>query len=714
MSFSPIAFIAPNYRDFKNDYLKAYEPGTTTPKVIALDSAGAVQVAKLQLNADGFIMSAGNAIVIPYINGSYDLWLFPTEAEADANDTSNAERLADNLSAAQGLGEFTFTTNNLINGTSLFNSDVVVLTSGFTTSGDGGSGSWKQNGVTGQAASQSPAQLVDGLLNDGNGNQWALVVDIDVKATALGLSVSNSGEDNLPCLRASNSLAGSIDATIVLPFGDISLTTTDSIMIDVGAKIKGQGQGKTTLNITLNNASFPVAFNLNVFDLSLKDMSINFIEGSTIPNGPILFQIGAANDLTLERLTVDLGATVSAGELNWGSILFSLADDCSFVKIKDNKFTNFKWGLLKTNAATSSQFVWDITGNTFQTFYAPALTFNTPSGRVAGITITNNNLIDNKSHEVTIGNVFPHMGGVAGGNNSDKIVFANNHFSGAGQGLHFEEHTKGVIIDGNTFNLGETAIQILDNDIGGVAFTPTEFIISNNIINQAGTTHITAQTLTGIECIFDGSALNSVEDIVISGNIINGFEVGIKADRGLADYSISGNTIKFCDFGMRLASTTAGIEGNIIKNCPVGIARLTKGQGTSLGQNTFFDCNVPISDEASNTLGVLTKGLVVDKIIDIPDGVTSSHYIMPLGNHTASRITVIITASDTANRGAVYDITWDGTTFVDTLVYGFGGGNIFNLTVLEVTNTLHVSIQSAIGADTEGRVEVSTQDLWIM
>jgi hypothetical protein len=99
MSFSPIAFIAPNYRDFKNDYLKAYEPGTTTPKVMALDSAGVVQVAKLQLNADGFIISAGNAIVIPYIDGAYDLWLFSTEAEADANDTSNAERLADNLSA---------------------------------------------------------------------------------------------------------------------------------------------------------------------------------------------------------------------------------------------------------------------------------------------------------------------------------------------------------------------------------------------------------------------------------------------------------------------------------------------------------------------------------------------------------------------------------------------------------------------------------------
>lgn len=99
MAFSAIAFIAPNYRDFKTYWLKAYEPGTTTPKSMALDSGGAVTVAKLQLNADGFLVSAGDALVIPYIEGPYDLWLFPTEAEADANDTINAERLADNINS---------------------------------------------------------------------------------------------------------------------------------------------------------------------------------------------------------------------------------------------------------------------------------------------------------------------------------------------------------------------------------------------------------------------------------------------------------------------------------------------------------------------------------------------------------------------------------------------------------------------------------------
>ena len=99
MSFSPIAFIAPNYRDYKTDWLKAFEPGTTTPKTISLNADGSTLVIKVQLNADGFPVSAGGAIVIPHLNGPYDLWLFPTEAEADASDTSNALRLADNISA---------------------------------------------------------------------------------------------------------------------------------------------------------------------------------------------------------------------------------------------------------------------------------------------------------------------------------------------------------------------------------------------------------------------------------------------------------------------------------------------------------------------------------------------------------------------------------------------------------------------------------------
>lgn len=97
MAFSPIAFVAPNYRDYKEYWIKAYEPGTTTPKTMSLTSIGSVLVAKLQLSKDGFIISSGGALVIPYIDGSYDLWLFPTETEADNNDTASAVRVADDM-----------------------------------------------------------------------------------------------------------------------------------------------------------------------------------------------------------------------------------------------------------------------------------------------------------------------------------------------------------------------------------------------------------------------------------------------------------------------------------------------------------------------------------------------------------------------------------------------------------------------------------------
>lgn len=102
MAFAPIAFTLPQYEDFSNYWVKAFEQGTTTPKVMAIDPSGSPTVAKLELDAQGFPRTVGNALVIPYIDGAYDLWMFPTEAEADANDTSNAVQLADNMTP--GLG----------------------------------------------------------------------------------------------------------------------------------------------------------------------------------------------------------------------------------------------------------------------------------------------------------------------------------------------------------------------------------------------------------------------------------------------------------------------------------------------------------------------------------------------------------------------------------------------------------------------------------
>lgn len=100
MAFAPIALTIPQYDGptLGNYWLKAYNQGTTTPLSMATDATGETLLVKCPLDTQGFpITSAIGPRFIPFINGDYDLWLFPTEAEADANDTTNAIQFADNL-----------------------------------------------------------------------------------------------------------------------------------------------------------------------------------------------------------------------------------------------------------------------------------------------------------------------------------------------------------------------------------------------------------------------------------------------------------------------------------------------------------------------------------------------------------------------------------------------------------------------------------------
>ena len=99
MAYAPIALIMPQYEDYPNYWLKAYEQGTVTPLPMATDAAAGTTLAKSELDTQGFPTTAASARFIPFIDGDYDLWLFPTEAEADANDTANAIQFADNLNA---------------------------------------------------------------------------------------------------------------------------------------------------------------------------------------------------------------------------------------------------------------------------------------------------------------------------------------------------------------------------------------------------------------------------------------------------------------------------------------------------------------------------------------------------------------------------------------------------------------------------------------
>ncbi len=89
MAWSPISLVVTQYETdsgipYNGAVLKAYASGTTTNIPFATDSTGATQVTSIALNASGFPAVSGT-VVIPHIDQSYKLRLFPTQAAADAN-----------------------------------------------------------------------------------------------------------------------------------------------------------------------------------------------------------------------------------------------------------------------------------------------------------------------------------------------------------------------------------------------------------------------------------------------------------------------------------------------------------------------------------------------------------------------------------------------------------------------------------------------------
>jgi microcystin-dependent protein len=113
MSYSPL-WRAPNqYLDengtpYFGAVLKAYQAGTSTPISFALDSEGEVLVATIELNASGYTEVSGN-VIIPYLNESYKLALYPDQDAADSD--SGAIWTVDNV----GLIAYDFVNNELTN-----------------------------------------------------------------------------------------------------------------------------------------------------------------------------------------------------------------------------------------------------------------------------------------------------------------------------------------------------------------------------------------------------------------------------------------------------------------------------------------------------------------------------------------------------------------------------------------------------------------------
>lgn len=139
MAFSPISGSLPQYMDGNGDpysgaVLKAYSAGTSTLLQMATDSTGGTLVNDIVLNSSGYPAVSGSP-VIPHVNASYKLALYPTQAAADAN--SGAIWTIDNLTPTGVSTDQVVTISTLTNLRNYTGVATTIILDGAAAAGDG-------------------------------------------------------------------------------------------------------------------------------------------------------------------------------------------------------------------------------------------------------------------------------------------------------------------------------------------------------------------------------------------------------------------------------------------------------------------------------------------------------------------------------------------------------------------------------------------------
>jgi hypothetical protein len=198
-------------------------------------------------------------------------------------------------------GSAKITTVDLIALDSASNVGDVIDTTGYSVAGDGGGAQWVSVAATG-AASQSPSQLGDALLNDANGNQWALVGNC-VNIEALGGKADGVTDNTLVT-----------DALIewgkkaLFPEGTY---LTDSLtLLSKQIEIEGAAENLTIIKL-LDNAVDNVFTLTGTAKLKLSNLTIdqNF-ENNTGGHG---IRSGGCEKLIINNVTIQNCATYGIG-----------------------------------------------------------------------------------------------------------------------------------------------------------------------------------------------------------------------------------------------------------------------------------------------------------------------------------------------------------------------------------------------------------------
>jgi hypothetical protein len=464
-------------------------------------------------------------------------------------------------------------------------------------------------------------------------------------------------------------LAVSAGRRLRVPAGSYTLDFdgTNAFSPPADVELVGDGMGVASITFVPSSNSYRNLFSLANAGFTMRDlkMTVQAQIGQTLA----FFNV-AANSVRIFDCDLDGAITDDTVTASHTAYLFSYPENGTQqgLRVEGSDIHRFTRGVLKTNAATSIQRRLRFKKNYIYDMYVTGLTFNSPLGTMDDVHVTENSFYDTGA--MTIAGASRYHVGLASVSNF-RVV--DNGFSGVvTESVHVEEASLNGVISVNTFEVDGTAITVLDNNIAGVSTMPQRLAITSNTIKKAGAQQ--AAGSYGIWLVNDATPEVPGKNVVVSTNVISGFETGIGTDAELADgCSIKANEIDNCTRGISESSSSPDVKGNTTRQCDVGIYSTVSG---TFEDHTFVDCTANVDPTSRPVL--LVNPTFSFSAFNVNAGTVNKKLVTLDANDRAHGVLHYSVWTETANDFATeaFEITWDGAAFTSTGKYSRQPGSL--------------------------------------
>lgn len=392
----------------------------------------------------------------------------------------------------------------------------------------------------------------------------------------------------------------------------------------INCHLRGSALGPTKIHCYTNTAAYVSPIAIGGLDCTIEKVTFELktVYESALnvfPSQPIVTLTGATSGLNITKcrfrgtdtVRTDSGGFTYArthailiGENTAGTI------SVDGMKIMDCDFNTLAYGIFTNNDQADIVQDVQISGNRFRNFYAEAICMNsfynpavaagyTQTKRVWRRVIVTENRFLTRVAALTPTGLWSMCVGV---DNGSEILMANNtvqdwYIEGMSP-FHVENRCDNVTISGNTAinvwglatvysqsqNVSITSNKALRDEARREVTTLAGVPATNTNFNQAS---------KGIFHVFEAFGVNpdgggTANDILISDNILDGFDYGMTLGQHVSTMRVRDNVIKRCGTAVHCAGTLDedAFAGNTITLCPVVLGG-TGPRALSLGRNDW-------------------------------------------------------------------------------------------------------------------------------